>query len=224
MTAIKNWPRGDRPLEKFMHRGAESLSDTEILSLFLPAAGRQNQVERARSLLKHFGGLRLLLRADQGDIAALPGFGPASGAYPKAALELSRRYLLASIRRRPCLNSPRLVHRYLRARLRDRRREVFLCMFLDNRHALISCRELFQGSLDGACVYPRQVVEACLQHNAAAVIFAHNHPSGYPEPSRADERITRHLQEALALVDVRVVDHIIVGEGKITSFAERGLL
>lgn len=97
-------------------------------------------------------------------------------------------------------------------------------MFLDNRHALIACQELFQGSLDGACIYPRHVVEACLQHNAAAVIFAHNHPSGYAEPSRADERITRHLQEALALVDVRVVDHIVVGEEKVTSFAERGLL
>lgn len=224
MTAAKNLSPGEHPREKFLQKGAESLSDAELLSLLLPAAGRRNQMERARSLLQHFGGLRRVLAADQRDITALPGFGPASDTYLKAALELSRRYLLASIRRRPCLNSPRLVHRYLRARLRDLRREIFLCMFLDNRHALIACQELFQGSLDGACIYPRHVVEACLQHNAAAVIFAHNHPSGYAEPSRADERITRHLQEALALVDVRVVDHIVVGEEKVTSFAERGLL
>ena len=155
---------------------------------------------------------------------AVKGIGEAKFAQLQATLELSRRHLLSTLQRGDALTSPADTRNYLSARLRHREREVFACLYLDNRHRVLGYEELFFGTIDGASVHPREVVRHCIAHNAAAVILAHNHPSGVAEPSRSDEEITRRLKEALALVDVRVLDHMVVGDGSITSLAERGLI
>ncbi|MHB8425636.1 MAG: RadC family protein, partial [Gammaproteobacteria bacterium] len=165
-----------------------------------------------------------LFAADRTRLCAATGLGPAKYAQLQAVLEMARRYLGESLKRGNPLVDPQTTRSYLISRLRDLPQEVFCCLYLDNRHRVIALEELFRGTLDGASVYPRVVVRKALEHNAAALIFAHNHPSGIAEPSDADRRLTQRLKEALALVDIRVLDHFVVGDGEAVSFAERGLL
>ncbi|WP_295540903.1 DNA repair protein RadC [uncultured Thiohalocapsa sp.] len=223
--SISDWPEQERPREKLLSRGAEALDDAELLAIFLRTGVQgRSAVDLARDLLADFGGLVGLLSASQTAFCAGNGLGTAKYAQLQATLELSRRYLRNEIAERDVLTSPEAVRNYLKSQLRVHPHEVFACLFLDNRHRVIEYRELFRGTIDGASVHPREVVREAMRWNAAAVIFAHNHPSGVAEPSQADLRITQRLQDALALVDVRVLDHIIIGEGDGTSFAERGLL
>ncbi|MFA7558393.1 MAG: DNA repair protein RadC [Hydrogenophaga sp.] len=222
--AISDWPLAERPREKLLQRGAEALSDAELLAIFLRTGVRgKTAVDLAREVLAGFGSLRRLLEADAASFCSRPGLGEAKYVQLQATLELARRHLQATLERGDVLTSPDATRRYLSARLRDKPQEVFAVLFLDNRHRVLAFEELFHGTVDGASVHPREVVRRVLVHNAAAVILAHNHPSGVAEPSRADEAITRRLKDALALVDVRVLDHIVVGEDMV-SFAERGLL
>ena len=223
--AISDWPVEERPREKLLARGADALSDAELLAIFLRTGlPGKSAVDLARELLQHFDGLRGLLEADKKAFCAVKGMGEAKFAQLQATLELSRRHLLSTLQRGDALTSPADTRNYLSARLRHREREVFACLYLDNRHRVLGYEELFFGTIDGASVHPREVVRHCIAHNAAAVILAHNHPSGVAEPSRSDEEITLRLKEALALVDVRVLDHMVVGDGSITSLAERGLI
>ena len=222
--AITDWPAAERPREKLLARGASALSDAELLAIFLrTGVTGKSAVDLARDLLTEFGGLRELLRADAQGFCAARGLGTAKYAQLQAVLEMGRRHWAATLERGDAMTSPQATRSFLTTRLRDYPYEVFACLFLDNRHRVIAFEELFRGTIDGASVHPREVVRRVLQHNAAAVILAHNHPSGVAEPSRADEAITRRLQEALGLIDVRVLDHMIVAD-EIVSFAERGLL
>ncbi|MCK7575726.1 MAG: DNA repair protein RadC [Chromatiales bacterium] len=223
--SIKDWPEGERPREKLLERGAGALSDAELLAIFLRTGiPGKSAVDLARELLTDFDGLTGLLAADQRRFCEGKGLGTAKYAQLQAVLELSRRYLLTRLSGQDVLTSPEATRDYLKLRLYGSPHEIFACLFLDNRHRVIVYEELFRGTIDGASVHPREVVRRVIQTNAAAVIFAHNHPSGVAEPSQADLRITQRLKEALALIDVRVLDHIIVGDGDGTSFAERGLL
>lgn len=223
--AIRDWPEQERPREKLLRSGPESLSDAELLAIFLRTGTRgKTAVDLARDLLVRFGGLRSLLDADQVSFCAAVGLGQAKYAQLQATLEIGRRHLLESLHRGSVLTSPEQTRRYLSSHLRDCQQEIFVCLFLDTRHAVIRCEELFYGTIDGASVYPREVVKRALKHNAAALILAHNHPSGVAEPSQADIRITERLKAALGLVDIRVLDHLIVGDGQVVSLAERGLL
>jgi DNA repair protein RadC len=223
--SIRDWPDDDRPREKLLKRGAGALSDAELLAIFLRTGvtGR-SAVDLARDLLNQYGSLRRLLETDQASFCRTPGLGMAKYVQLQAVLELGRRFLEATLQRGDALQSAADTRRYLSAKLRHQPHEVFACLFLDNRHRVIAFEELFYGTIDGASVHPRQVVKRALYHNAAALILAHNHPSGVAEPSRADEHITLRLKEALAVIDVRLLDHFIVGDGEAVSFAERGLL
>ena len=222
---ITDWPLNERPREKLLAQGATALSDAELLAIFLRTGTRgKTAVDLARELLADFNGLRHLLSADRREFCARHGLGLASFVQLQAVLEMARRHLMETLQRDTVLNNPAEVRHYLKARLRDYRREVFVCLFLDTQHRVICCEELFQGTLDASSVYPRDVVQRALALNAAAIIFAHNHPSGIAEPSQADQRITTRLCEALALVDIRVLDHMIVGDGAVLSMAERGLV
>lgn len=225
--SIRDWPENERPREKLIARGSHALSDAELLALLI-GSGRHgcSAVELASLLLSDFGSLRELLNADRAswDRQARHGIGPARYAAMQAALELARRHYLETLRIGSAMAAPEATSRFLVAQLRDRPYEVFCVLYLDNRHRLIAFEELFRGTINGANVHPREVVRQTLFHNAAAVILAHNHPSGVLEPSQPDELITRRLKEALALVDVRVLDHFIVGDGQCYSFAEHGLL
>lgn len=223
--SIRLWPDGERPREKLLARGAGALSDAELLAIFLRTgvAGR-SAVDLARDLLVRFGSLRALLEADLERFADIPGLGPAKYSQLQAVLELARRHLEDTLRRGESISGVADTRRYLSSRLRHHGHEVFAALFLDARHRVIVYEELFHGTIDGAAVYPRQVVRRAIHHNAAAVIVAHNHPSGVAEPSQADRQLTRRLCDALALVDVRVVDHCVVGDGDTVSFAERGWL
>ncbi|MBU1192125.1 MAG: DNA repair protein RadC [Gammaproteobacteria bacterium] len=223
--SIRHWPAAERPREKLLQRGAESLSDAELLAIFLRTgtAGR-NAIELGRDLLEQHGGLRAWLDLPPARLKACRGLGPATIALLMAALELGRRYLLADLQRGDALANPDSTRRFLQSRLRGYPHEVFACLFLDNRHRVIEYEALFRGTIDGASVHPREVVKTALAHNAAAVILAHNHPSGVAEPSQADLHLTRRLREALGLVDIRVLDHLVIGDGEVVSFAERGLL
>ena len=222
---IADWPVAERPREKLLARGAASLSDAELLALFLRNGLRgKSAVDLGRDLLNHFTSLRNLLDAGQTDLCNFPGVGTAKYVELKAALELGRRYLEQTLKRDAPLKSPEMTRHFLTSRLRAYPHEVFACLFLDNRHRIIAFEELFTGTIDGASVHPREVVRRCLFHNAAAVIFAHNHPSGISEPSQADRNITRRLADALGLIDIRVLDHFVIGDGESVSFAERGLL
>jgi DNA repair protein RadC len=223
--AIRDWPKDERPREKLLMQGAETLSDAELLAILLRTGmpGR-SAVQLARDLLTHFQSLRKLIAADRGRFCAEPGLGLARYAELQAAVEIARRQLTETLRTGPSLASPRATRDFLLARLRDREHEVFCCLYLDNRHRLIHFEELFRGTIDGASVHPREVVKQALLWNSAAVIVAHNHPSGIPEPSQADEIITQRVKHALALVDIRLLDHIIVGDGASVSLAERGLI
>jgi DNA repair protein RadC len=223
--AITDWPEGERPREKLLGQGAHSLSDAELLAIFLRTGIKGcTAVDLARDLLSSFGGLRPLLEADQTAFCGHLGLGPAKFTQLQAVLEMSRRHLKQTLEKPEAFNSPHAVKAYLTSQLRHLPHEVFSCLLLDNQNRLIHYQELFQGTLDAASVYPREVVKHVLKHNAAAVMFAHNHPSGVAEPSISDERITSKLVSALSLVDVRVLDHFIVGDGQVVSMAERGLI
>jgi len=223
--SIRDWPEGERPREKLLGRGAESLSDAELLAIFLrTGCTGQSAVDLARTLLQQFGNLGELLSADKASFCRARGLGEAKFVQLQAVLELARRHLGEQLQREHVLTSPAKVGEFLLAQLRQSRQEVFGVLFLDAQHRLIAWEKLFFGTIDGASVHPREVVRRALDHNAAAVIFAHNHPSGVAEPSESDCRITRQLQEALQLVDVRVLDHVIAGAGYTVSLAERGLL
>ena len=223
--AICDWPAEERPREKLLSRGATSLTDAELLAIFLRTGVRgKSAVDLARELLQDFGGLRPLLTAAQDDFCAPLGLGSAKYAQLQAVLEMARRHLAEEMSRGDALTSPELTRRYLQSQLRDRDHEVFACLFLDNQHRVVKYQELFHGTIDGAAVYPREVLKQALANGAAAVILAHNHPSGVAEPSQADRAITQRLQQALGLVDIRVLDHLVVGDGYAVSFAERGWL
>ncbi len=222
MMSIREWPTTERPRERLLERGPDVLSDAELVAVLLGSGGRgQSAVDLARSLLITAGGLARLLGSE---VAPTPGLGPAKRARLMASFELARRALAEELKNLPSLASPSDSGRFIKARLAHLPYEVFACLYLDNRHRVLEFEELFRGTIDGASVHPREVVRACLKHNAAAVIFAHNHPSGVAEPSSADRAITRELREALALVGVRVLDHLVVGAGQPTSMAARGLI
>ena len=223
--SIADWPREERPREKLLARGPGVLSNAELLALFIQTGTRgYSAVDLARMALDQTQGLRGLLDLDPDRLATISGIGPARSALLKAAIELATRYLEERIRRSDALTSPAHTSQFLCARLRSRPHEVFACLFLDNRHRVISFEEMFRGTIDGASVHPREVAKRALELNAAALIAAHNHPSGVAEPSRSDRAITSRLRDALALVDVRLLDHFVIGDGEVVSFAERGWL
>ena len=222
--SIRDWPQGERPREKLLAHGSRTLSDAELLAVLLGSGVRgKDAIALGRELLADAGSLGALLgRPDQ--TVRTAGLGPAKRARIAAALELARRSLAEQLCERPALVNPRDSGNYLRARLCHLPYEVFGCLYLDNRHRVLGFEELFRGTVDGTSVHPREVVRACLRHNACAVIFAHNHPSGVAEPSAADRTITRELREALLLIDVRVLDHLVIGSGEPVSMAARGLI
>ena len=220
---VKDWPARERPREKLLGLGAEALTDAELIALLLRTGNRgRSALDLARALLARTGGLRATLDADRASLSHVPGLGDAGYAAIRAALELGHRYLESRVRRGTALASPADTRRFLTARLRRHGDEVFACLFLDNRHRLIRFEELFRGTVNGASVHPRVIAKRALHHNAAAVIIAHNHPSGIAEPSQADRAITDRIRAAMSLIDVRVMDHFVVGDGEVVSFAERG--
>jgi DNA repair protein RadC len=223
--SIKDWPESERPRERLLRQGPAALSDAELLAIFLRVGvtGR-SALDLAGDLLDRFRSINALFAAPLEDVARIKGLGEAKYVQLMAAHELAKRALAEEIRRDTVLNSPDKVRQYLRLRLGHLPHEVFLALFLDAQNRLLAPEELFRGTLTQTSVYPREVVKRALAHNAAAVVFAHNHPSGVAEPSRADEMLTRALKEALQLIDVRVLDHLIVAQGDVMSFAERGLI
>jgi len=222
---ITEWPEDERPREKLLARGAEALTDAELLAIFLRTGVRgKSAVDLARDLLAELNGLQGLFSANEQRFCAVKGLGRAKFAQLQAVLEMSKRYIADQMQRGDTLTSPETTRAFLKTQLYNRPNEVFACLFLDNRHRVVKYEELFTGTIDGASVHPREVVRRAMEINAAAVIFAHNHPSGVAEPSQADLRITQRLKEALDLVEVRVLDHFIIGDGEGTSMAERGLI
>lgn len=224
--AITDWPEDERPRERLLTRGAATLSDAELLAIFLRVGVRgKSAVDLARDLIGHFGSLNRLFSANETEFSAIPGMGSAKYAQLQAVLEMARRALGETMKERSAFASPTAVRDYLRLHLAGLAHEVFFALWLDAQHRLLAAEELFKGTLTQTSVYPREVVKKALAHNAAAVVFAHNHPSGVAEPSSADEALTRNLKQSLALVDVRVLDHFVVaGPSLPLSFAERGLL
>lgn len=222
---IRDWPAGERPREKLLARGAAALSDAELLAIFLrTGVAGCSAVDLARDLLARFGGLRGLLGASPEVFCQARGLGEAKYTQLQAVVEMARRHLGEALSERAALADPQAVRVYLRAELRDRGHEVFAGLFLDSQHRVIAFEVLAEGTLNAASVYPREVVKRALSLGAGAVIFAHNHPSGIAEPSSADRHLTERLQAALALIDVRVLDHFVIGDGREVSFAERGWL
>ena len=222
---IKDWPIDERPREKLLNLGAHALSDAELLAIFLrTGVAGISAVELARDLLNSFGCLRSLLEADITQFCQQHGLGPAKYVQLQAVMEMSRRHMESTLTRGDALVNAQTTKQYLQQQLRAYPYEVFACLFLDNKHRMIKFEELFRGTLDGATIYPREVVKQALSHNAAAVIFAHNHPSGLAQPSEADYQITQRLKTALELIDIRVLDHIVIGDGESVSFAELGKL
>ncbi|MGM0481922.1 MAG: RadC family protein [Pseudomonadota bacterium] len=222
---IKEWPTTERPREKMQSNGASSLTDAELIAILL-GSGRPGQdvVSFARQLLNDFDGIGPLLCATPQQLMASPGIGPARVTQLQVVLELSRRYLQWQLKRQDGFTEPAMVKDYLTTQLRHQAREVFVILLLDSQHRLLRYQELFQGTINAAPVYPREVLKMVMQHNAAAVILAHNHPSGVAEPSQADQRVTERLKKALSLIDVALLDHFVIGSGAPVSFAERGLL
>ena len=225
---LKDLPTDAQPREKLLARGPGALSDTELLALLLRTglAGK-GVLQLAQELLDEdsgFGGLTGLLHASAEDLARIKGLGPAKRAELVAVLELARRVLAEQLKARAALDSPEAVKHYLQLHLGAKKHEVFAVLFLDSQHRLLALEELFRGTLAQTSVYPREVVLRALHHHAAAVVLAHNHPSGTAEPSRADEALTQALKAALALIDVRVLDHVVVSAGHALSMAERGLV
>lgn len=223
--SINDWPEGERPREKLIQRGAAALSDAELLAIFLrTGVTGKSAVDLARDLLARFTTLNAMFSASQKDFCNIHGMGQAKYVQMQAVIELSRRALVEEMRTGDALNSPRAVREYLQLLLREKEQEVFMCIFLDAQHRVLAFEELFHGTLTQTSVYPREIVKRTLFHNAAAVIFAHNHPSGVTEPSQSDRLLTDALKQSLALVDVKVLDHFIVAGAGYLSFAERGLL
>ena len=222
---ISDWPEQERPREKLLSKGTASLSDAELLAIFL-RTGLQGKtaIDLSRELLIEFDGLKGLIEADSRSFCQIKGLGLAKYSQIQAAIELGKRYMQENLGKKDVLSNPNDTKDFLIAQLRAYPHEVFACLFLDNRHQIICFDEMFSGTIDGASVYPREVVKQALARNAAAVIFAHNHPSGVAEPSLADKNITHRLREALKLVDIRVLDHFIIGDNTAVSFAELGLL
>jgi len=222
---INDWPEGERPREKLIQRGAAALSDAELLAIFLrTGVTGKSAVDLARDLLARFKSLTNMFAASESDFCSIHGMGPAKYVQMQAVLEMSRRALSEEMKSGNALNSPRAVREYLQLMLRSREQEVFLVLFLDAQHRVLASEELFHGTLTQTSVYPREVVKRALFYNAAAVILAHNHPSGVAEPSQSDRLLTDALKQALALVDVRVLDHIIVAGAGCLSFAEQGMV
>lgn len=220
---IREWPADERPREKLLRHGATALSDAELLALFLGSGLRgEDAVTTARGLLAAHGPLRALLERPPVALAKLRGIGPARACKLAAALELGSRFLAAGLERGEALADPSAAGRYFAQRLRGRPSEVFAALFLDSRHRALAFEELFTGTIDGTEVHPREVVKRALLHNAAAVIVGHNHPSGHREPSAADRAVTQSLKQALALVDVRLLDHFVIADGPPVSLAARG--
>jgi DNA repair protein RadC len=225
MVPIKAWPALERPREKLLSNDAGRLSDAELLAVILQTGiPGLSSVDIARQLLLTFGGLSGLAAAKRQQLAAQPGIGPSKIASLEAIQELSKRQIYEGIKHKEVLTNSARTRQYLRARFRHCEQEVFSCLFLNNQHHVVELEELFKGTIDGAAVYPREVVKRCLYHNAAAVIFAHNHPSGVAEPSQADIAITLKLKAALQTIDVRLLDHLVIGESEVVSLAERNLL
>jgi DNA repair protein RadC len=223
--SITDWPADERPREKLLQRGASALSDAELLAIFLrTGVTGMSAVDLARGLLKRFGSLTRLFAAGEKEFCDIHGMGQAKFVQLQAVVEMSRRALQEEMQSGDALNSPRAVRDYLRLSLRSRQQEVFVAIFLDAQHRAIAAEELFQGTLTQTSVYPREVVKRALHHNAAALIFAHNHPSGLAEPSDSDRLLTQALKKSLQLVDVRVLDHFIVAGAGCLSFAEKGML
>lgn len=223
--AITDWPEGERPREKLLERGAQALSDAELLAIFLRVGVKgKSAVALARDLVDHFGSLTRLFSAPRAEFDRFPGLGPAKYAQLQAVLEMARRALAEQMRAGDALGSPAAVRDYLRLRLEGLAHEVFMAVYLDAQNRVLAVEELFRGTLTQTSVYPREVVKRALAHNAGGIILAHNHPSGVAEPSQADRWLTDQLKHALALVDVKVLDHFIVAGGRGVSFAERGWL
>lgn len=223
--AITDWPEDTRPREKLLKHGAATLTDPELVAVFLrTGVPGKSAVDLGRELIARFGGLAGLVRADRKAVCEAPGLGPAKYSQLAAVIEMARRTFMAEMREGDALTSPDTVRDYLRLQLAGKPYEVFLCVYLDTQHRVIAVEELFRGTLSQTSVYPREIVRRALEHNAAALIFAHNHPSGVAEPSQADLVLTRRLVETLALIDVRVLDHFIVAGPTSMSFRESGEL
>ncbi len=223
--SISHWPEQERPREKLMHLGAQALSDAELLAILIRSGSAgQSAVSLGRTLISAHGGLRQVMDLSLEDMCQHKGVGPVTYSLLQACLELGRRYLEQGIRNDIALTGSQETRRFLRSKLRHRNQEVFACLFLDACHRVLKYEELFFGTIDAAAVYPRQVVSKAIELKAAAVIFSHNHPSGFAEPSYSDRQITKTLIQALDLIDVKVLDHVVVGDTEEVSFAERGLL
>lgn len=223
--SIKDWPEDERPREKLLKYGSHSLSDAELLAIFLRVGTKgQSAIELARSLIQRFGSLHQLMRANATQFCAHPGMGLAKFAQLQATLEMSKRCFHTQIQEQCVITSPEATHNFLRSAILHKNHEVFGCLYLSAQHKVIKFEELFQGTIDSASVYPREVVRKVLDNNAAAVIFCHNHPSGSAQPSQADISLTRRLTDALTLIDVRVLDHMIVAGSEVVSMAELGQL
>ncbi|PCJ25222.1 MAG: hypothetical protein COA96_07715 [SAR86 cluster bacterium] len=222
---MAKWPLSERPRQRLLDNGAASLSDAELLAVLLETGTRgKSALDLARELLLHFDGLVGIMAAEREAFISHSGIGLAKVARFAAIKELSQRHMLEGIKSRDVLTSSTATREYLRAKFRDCQSEIFSCLFLNSQHHVVKLEELFRGTIDGAAVYPREVVKRCLYHNAAAVILAHNHPSGVAEPSQADIAITRKIKLALQTIEVKVLDHLVIGNSMVVSFAERGLL
>lgn len=222
---ITDWPAAERPREKLLARGASALSDAELLAIFLRTGiAGMSAVALSRHLLNQFGSLRAMLAADQPTFCQYKGLGPAKYVQLQAVVEMSRRCLAEQLQRGTALTSVADTRHYLISQLRDEPNEVFAMLLLDSQHQVIEFKPVFYGTIDSAAVYPRVLVKLALDKNAAAVILAHNHPSGIAEPSQADKHITQRIIDAMALVDIRVLDHFVIGDSEAISFAERGLI
>lgn len=223
--SIRDWPAAERPREKLLEQGAASLSDAELLAIFLrTGVTGKSAVDLARHLLMQFGSLRSLLEADQQTFSQELGLGPAKFAQLQAVMEMSRRHMAERLKRDPSLRGTSEVREYLKALLRHEPHEVFGCLFLDAKHRVLGFEALFRGSISSTQVHPRQVVKRALANNAAAVILCHNHPSGITDASHSDQKLTVTLKNALAMVDVQVLDHFIIGDGDPLSMSEAGLM
>lgn len=223
--SILDWPTQERPREKLLQQGPEALSDAELLAIFLRTGiPGKTAVDMARELLIEFQSLRRLFEASAERFCQVPGLGMAKYVQLQAVLEMSKRHFGEALREKPAFPNSQATKRYLMAALRGYQQEVFACLFLDNQHRMISFEKLFYGTINCVAVHPREVIKKALQHSAAAVIFAHNHPSGMSHPSFEDKAMTKKLVVALELIDVRLIDHFIIGDSVVTSFAELGLL
>lgn len=222
---IRDWPTQERPHEKLLARGAQQLSDAELLAIFIHTGIKgKSALDISRDLLNEYRSLKNIIQSSQENFCKTPGLGITKFVRLQAALEIAKRELAETIQQTDVITNPQLTKDFLSAHLHHHQQEVFACLFLDNSHRIIEFKKMFFGTIDHAVIHPREVIKQALKCNAAAVIFAHNHPSGIAKPSTADHELTQKLKSALQLIDIRVLDHIIIGHGELTSFAEQGLL